>query len=154
MSRPRDTAADARGCGPEVLTRPKAARIRRLRFENRDGWGYPVAKLHDGATKVGLGRRRAMIQGHGASRPQKNDKERGKPPMVKFVLSMTRGQKRLVLLVLDLLCVALAFYSAAIIQYSTLRPAAVLIQSWPLVPVLMAVALGVSLLLGTADVRL
>ena len=74
--------------------------------------------------------------------------------MVKFVLSMTRGQKRLVLLVLDLLCVALAFYSAAIIQYSTLRPSAVLIQSWPLVPVLMAVALGVSLLLGTADVRL
>lgn len=74
--------------------------------------------------------------------------------MVKVVLTMTRGQKRLVLLVLDLVCVAFAFGFATVIQFSTLRPAGILAGSWPLVPLLMAVALLVSLVLGTADVRL
>lgn len=74
--------------------------------------------------------------------------------MVKFVLTMTRGQKRLVLLILDLVCVALAFVAAAIIQFSTLHPIGILSGSWPLVPLLVAAALGLSLVLGTADVRL
>lgn len=74
--------------------------------------------------------------------------------MVKFVLTMTRGQKRLVLLILDLVCVALAFVAAAIIQFSTLNPTGILSGSWPLVPLLVAAALGLSLVLGTADVRL
>ena len=74
--------------------------------------------------------------------------------MVKFVLAMTRGQKRMVLLVVDLACVALAFVAAGIIQFSTLHPKGILAESWPLVPLLVAAALGLSLVLGTADVRL
>lgn len=74
--------------------------------------------------------------------------------MVKFVLSMTRGQKRLVLILLDLLCVALAFATTTIVQFSTLTPAWIMASNWPLVPLLMAVALGLSIILGTADVRL
>ena len=79
---------------------------------------------------------------------------KGTHRMVKFVLTMTRRQKRLVLLLLDLSCVALAFTVSTVIQFSTLHPAAILAGSWPLVPPLMAVALGLSLVLGTADVRL
>jgi len=74
--------------------------------------------------------------------------------MVKFVLTMTRQQKRLVFLLLDLCSVALAFTIAAAIQFSTLSPAGILEGNWPMVPLLMAVALGLSLFLGTADIRL
>lgn len=74
--------------------------------------------------------------------------------MVKFVLTMTRRQKWLVLLLLDLCAVALSFTIATVVQFSTLNPAGILQGTWPVVPVLMAVALGLSFALGTADTRL
>ncbi len=74
--------------------------------------------------------------------------------MVKFVLAMTRQQKRVVLLLLDLSCVALAFTITTVVHFSTLSPTGIVAGNWPLVPLLMAVALGLSLVLGTADVRL
>ncbi len=86
--------------------------------------------------------------------PEDGGHAKGTHRMVKFVLTMTRRQKRLVLLLLDLSCVVLAFTVSTMIQFSTLRPAAILANNWPLVPPLMAVALGLSLVLGTADVRL
>ncbi|MCB2116705.1 MAG: polysaccharide biosynthesis protein [Rhodobacteraceae bacterium] len=63
-------------------------------------------------------------------------------------------QKRLVFLLLDVLCVPLAFYFAAAIQYSTLTPVAVLSRNWPLVPLLMVMAAALSVVLRTSEVRL
>ncbi len=74
--------------------------------------------------------------------------------MVKLVLSMTRMQKRLVLLFLDVGGVPLAFTIASIIHFSTILPFRVIASNWPLIPLLMAVALGLSIILGTADIRL
>lgn len=74
--------------------------------------------------------------------------------MVKFVISLTRAQKRLVLLLLDLAFVPLAFAAAFVIHYSTMKPFAALMLNWPLVPLLTVVALVLSLTLGTPNVRL
>ncbi|WP_347312606.1 polysaccharide biosynthesis protein [Defluviimonas sp. SAOS-178_SWC] len=74
--------------------------------------------------------------------------------MVKLVLSMTRAQKRMVLLLLDVGFVPVAFAIASVIQYSTILPYRVFETNWPLMPLLMAVALGLSIILGTADIRL
>ena len=65
--------------------------------------------------------------------------------MVKLVLSMTRAQKRIVLLLLDILCVALAFAATTVIHFSTIWPVGILANTWPLVPLLMAIALVLSL---------
>ena len=74
--------------------------------------------------------------------------------MVKLVLSMTRAQKRLVLLLLDICFVPLAFLAASVIQYSTIAPIQFLVANWPLVPVVMVLALVLSFPLKTAEVRL
>jgi len=74
--------------------------------------------------------------------------------MVKFVISLTRAQKRLILLLLDLAFVPLAFAAAFVIHYSTMKPFAVLMLNWPLVPLLTVVAFVLSLTLGTPNVRL
>ena len=74
--------------------------------------------------------------------------------MVKLVLSMTRAQKRMVLLLLDIGFVPLAFAIASVIQFSAFLPSGVLLSNWPLMPLLMAVSLGLSIILGTADIRL
>ena len=50
--------------------------------------------------------------------------------------------------------VALAFTITTVVHFSTLSPTGIVAGNWPLVPLLMAVALGLSLVLGTADVRL
>lgn len=74
--------------------------------------------------------------------------------MVKFVISLTRAQKRLILLLLDLAFVPLAYAAAFVIHYSTMKPFAVLMLNWPLVPLLTVVAFVLSLTLGTPNVRL
>ncbi|MGB5838573.1 MAG: polysaccharide biosynthesis protein, partial [Albidovulum sp.] len=74
--------------------------------------------------------------------------------MVKLVLSMTRAQKRFVLLFLDVGFVPLAFVLASVIQYSTMTPYRFLLANWPLVPLLMVSVVALSMVLGTADIRL
>jgi FlaA1/EpsC-like NDP-sugar epimerase len=74
--------------------------------------------------------------------------------MVKFVISLTRLQKRLVLLVLDLCFVPVAFVGAFIIQFSTTMPVGAMLPNWPLVPLLIVIAFALALSLGTANVRL
>lgn len=74
--------------------------------------------------------------------------------MVKLVLSMTRAQKRLVLLFLDIVFIPAAFLAASIIQYSTIAPVRFVAENWPLVPLLMAASFGLSFVLKTAEVRL
>lgn len=74
--------------------------------------------------------------------------------LVKSVLSMTRAQKRMVLLMLDIGLVPFAFLFSSIVQYSTISPGRFLFANWPIVPILMVVAVVLSLALRTADTRL
>ncbi|MCB2136697.1 MAG: polysaccharide biosynthesis protein [Rhodobacteraceae bacterium] len=74
--------------------------------------------------------------------------------MVKFVISMTRAQKRLILLLLDLAFVPLAFLAAFVIHFSAAVPVGTLLLNWPVIPLLIVVALALSVSLGTANIRL
>ncbi|SPH16876.1 UDP-N-acetyl-alpha-D-glucosamine C6 dehydratase [Defluviimonas aquaemixtae] len=74
--------------------------------------------------------------------------------MVKLVLSMTRAQKRLVLLFFDIGFVPVAFLAASVIQYSTITPIRFVTANWPLVPLLMVASFALSFPLRTAEVRL
>ncbi len=74
--------------------------------------------------------------------------------MVKLVISLSRAQKRLILLLLDLSFVPLAFAAAFVIHYSTMKPFAVMTLNWPLLPLLTVVALALALALGTPNIRL
>ncbi|MGC1430467.1 MAG: polysaccharide biosynthesis protein, partial [Albidovulum sp.] len=67
---------------------------------------------------------------------------------------MTRAQKRMVLLMLDIGLVPFAFLFSSIVQYSTISPGRFLFANWPIVPILMVVAVVLSLALRTADTRL
>ncbi|MFZ1728256.1 MAG: nucleoside-diphosphate sugar epimerase/dehydratase [Albidovulum sp.] len=74
--------------------------------------------------------------------------------MVKFVISMSRAQKRLVLLLLDLGFVPAAFAASFIIHSGLARSDDAVLRNWPLIPLLVVVAFTLSLSLGTANIRL
>ena len=74
--------------------------------------------------------------------------------MVKFVISMSRAQKRLVLLLLDLGLVPIAFAASFVIFSGLARSGGAVVDNWPLIPLLVVVAFTLSLSLGTSNIRL
>ena len=74
--------------------------------------------------------------------------------MVKFVISMSRAQKRFVLLLLDLSLVPVAFAAAFVVHSGIARSFGAIALNWPLVPLLVVVAFTLSLSLGTASIKL
>jgi FlaA1/EpsC-like NDP-sugar epimerase len=74
--------------------------------------------------------------------------------MVKAVISLTRNQKQLILLLVDVVCVPIALLFAFAVLFSTSRPHLALLLNWPMVPLLAVAASALSMMLGQHKVRL
>lgn len=74
--------------------------------------------------------------------------------MIGSILRLTRAQKNLVLLAVDLAVVPLAYITALMIHFSTLDPLTALARTWPFIPLLVLVAGGLLAGLGLWRVRL
>lgn len=73
---------------------------------------------------------------------------------VRTVVSLTRPEKRLILLLIDLVFVPVSLAAAHAIQYSTTTPLNGVLLTWPLIPLLMIAAVALSLSLGSPNVSL
>ncbi len=74
--------------------------------------------------------------------------------LLPFVKVMTRGQKRVVLLAVDLTLVPLALIFTFAVQMQTATPVEHISQIWPVVGLLMVLAAALSTILGVANTRL
>lgn len=74
--------------------------------------------------------------------------------MFQIITSLSRRQKRMVLLALDFVLLPVAFFGALALAHNSLNLGPTALEYWPLLPVLMALGLAVSYGLGIPNVQL